>query len=92
MADAAGVVNVSPLNGVISLVSPVEADRALDQLQDSGGNQVFDGTSGLPSGGFIFGIPEFATILREHGYRLIDRAAGHTPATLATRVGVRFRE
>jgi hypothetical protein len=71
VADRAGVVNVSPLNGTTSLISPAEANRSLDQLEDEGGTLVFDGVSGLPSGGFVFGIPEFATILRERGYTLI---------------------
>jgi hypothetical protein len=65
------VVNVSPLNGTTSLISPAEADRSLDQLEDEGGDLVFDGVSGVPQGGFAFGIPQFATILRERGYRLI---------------------
>jgi hypothetical protein len=76
VADLAGVVNVSPINGVTSLVSAKEADRALDQLEDEGGHQVIDGVSGLPEGGLVFGIPEFATILRERGYRLVNEQPG----------------
>jgi hypothetical protein len=71
VADKAGVVNVSPLNGVPSLFSPAEADRSLDQLEDSGGELVIERTSDLPPRGFAFGIPEFAMILRERGYRLL---------------------
>ena len=69
VADRAGVVNVSPLNGVTSLLSPAEADRSLDQLKDEGGDLVIERVSALPPRGFVFGIPEFATILRQHGYR-----------------------
>ena len=71
VADHAGVVNVSPLNGITSLFSPAEADRALDQLEDAGGSVVIERTTALPPGGFAFGIPEFATILRQHGYELV---------------------
>jgi hypothetical protein len=78
VADRAGVVNVSPLNGIISLVSSSEANRAIDQLEDEGGTQVFDAVSGHPAGGLFFGVPEFATILRQRGYVLVgeDRASG----------------
>jgi hypothetical protein len=72
VADSAGVVNVSPLNGVTSLFSPAEADRSLDQLEDDGGNLVIERTSALPPRGFAFGIPEFASILRRRGYRLVS--------------------
>jgi hypothetical protein len=72
LAEKIGVVNVSPLNGVSSLISPAEADRSLNQLQDEGGNLVFEAVSGRPVGGFSFGVPELATILRERGYRLVD--------------------
>jgi hypothetical protein len=61
VADRAGVVNVSPLNFVTSLISPAEADRALDQLEDDGGTQVFESVA----------IPEWAAILRARGYRLV---------------------
>jgi hypothetical protein len=71
VADKAGVVDVSPLNGEPSLFSPAEADRSLDQLEESGGDLVIERASQLPPRGFAFGIPEFATILRERGYRLI---------------------
>lgn len=75
LADRAGVVNVSPLNGFSSLISPAEADRSLDQLEDKGGSEVFEAVSAPtalnPS--YPFSIPEFATILREHGYRLVEQ-------------------
>ena len=68
--------NVSPLNGVTSLFSPAEADRSLDQLEDSGGDLVIERLSDLPPRGFLFGVPEFATILRERGYRLVAEYPG----------------
>jgi hypothetical protein len=71
VADRTGVVNVSPLNGVTSLFSPAEANRSLDQLEDSGGDVVIERVSDLPPVGFAFGVPEFATILRQRGYRLV---------------------
>ncbi|MGA8217362.1 MAG: hypothetical protein WB771_02260, partial [Solirubrobacterales bacterium] len=72
VADRAGVVNVSPLNGVTGLVSPAEADRALDQLSDEGGSEVFESVSNAPvGGGFVFKIPELAGILRARGYALV---------------------
>ena len=46
IADRAGVVNSSPLNGLTALFGPSEANRALDQLDDEGGTQVFEGASG----------------------------------------------
>ena len=76
VADRAGVVNVSPLNGVTSLFSPAEADRSLDQLEDSGGDLVIERVSDLPPRGFLFGVPEFATILRGRGYRLVAEYPG----------------
>src|SRR5262245_52695007 len=73
VAERAGVENVSPLNDITSLISPAEADRALDQLEDAGGTQVFESVSGPPEsgGGLVFEIPEFAAILRARGYRLM---------------------
>jgi hypothetical protein len=62
VAERAGVVNVSPLNFITSLISPAEADRALDELEDAGGTEVFE--SGA--------VAEFAAILRARGYRLVD--------------------
>jgi hypothetical protein len=73
VAERAGVVNVSPLNDFTSLISPAEADRALDQLEAAGGTQVFESVSRPPEagGGLVFKIPEFAAILRARGYRLV---------------------
>ena len=59
IADRAGVVNSSPLNGLTALLGPAEANRVLDQLQEEGGTQVFERTSPLP---------EFAAMLRARGY------------------------
>jgi hypothetical protein len=71
VADRAGVVNVSPINGVTALILPEEAERALDQLQDARGRLVFESVSDAPAtGGLAFKIPELATILRERGFRL----------------------
>jgi hypothetical protein len=74
LADRAGVANVSPLNGFISLISPAEADRSLDQLEDEGGTEVFEAVT-APSAinPSLFKIPEFGTILRERGYRLVEQ-------------------
>ena len=71
LADRAGVVNVSPLNSFIALVSANEADRSLDQLSQEGGDQVFEAVT-APSriNPFWRGIPEFAEILRRRGYQL----------------------
>jgi hypothetical protein len=71
VADQSGVVNVSPLNGNTSLITRTEADRSIDQLESSGGNLVIERVSALPPRGFVFGIPEFANILRERGYALL---------------------
>ena len=72
VADQAGVVNTSPFNGVTSLISPAEADRALDSLQRSGGDLVIERVSALPTrGGFVFAIPQLGAILRGRGYRLL---------------------
>ena len=68
VADRAGVVNVSPLNGVTALITPAEADRALDQLEDEGGDLVFEPLSGAQGS---FAVPELAQVLRERGYRLV---------------------
>jgi hypothetical protein len=62
VADRAGVVNVSPINGPTALFSPAEVDRALDQLEEEGGTQVFDRVAALP---------EFARILRARGYEVV---------------------
>ena len=71
VADRAGVVNVSPLNGRLSLFSPSDADRALDQLEDAGGNLVIERASALPPVGIAFGVPELAGILRQRGYTMV---------------------
>ena len=63
IADRAGVVNSSPLNGLTALLGPSEANRTLDQLEDEGGTQVFEGASGP--------LPEFAALLRARGYRVV---------------------
>jgi hypothetical protein len=72
LADRTGVVNVSPLNGVTSLISPAEANRSIDELDESGGDLVIERVSGLAAGGFVFGVPEFAEILRSRGYALVS--------------------
>ncbi|HEY1236947.1 MAG TPA: hypothetical protein VGE91_01325 [Solirubrobacterales bacterium] len=71
VADRAGVVNVSPVSGLKALITPAEAQRALDQLEDEGGNLVFESLSGAGGTGGRFPIPELAPILRERGYRLV---------------------
>ena len=63
------MVNVSPINGVTALITPAEADRALDQLEDEGGRSVFEPSRAGPGGPFA--IPELAQILRQRGYRLV---------------------
>jgi hypothetical protein len=70
LAERAGVVNVSPLNGLLALVSSVEADRALDQLRADDGTQVFEVVTERNSINKFIALPEFAVILRQHGYRL----------------------
>jgi hypothetical protein len=74
LADRAGVVNVSPLNSFIALVSADEADRSLDQLREEGGDAVFEAVT-APSAMIPYwaGIPGFAEILRRRGYRLAMR-------------------
>jgi hypothetical protein len=71
VAERAGVENVSPLDGVITLISPREANRAVDALENAGGSQVFETVSAQPPGQLAFDVPEFATILRERGYRIV---------------------
>jgi hypothetical protein len=68
IADRAKVVNTSPLNGITSLISPAEADRSIDQLEDAGGDLVIERVT---AGGFIFPVPQFADILRDRGYTLV---------------------
>ena len=74
LADRAGVENVSPLNGFISLIEPAEADRSLDQLRDEGGTEVFEAVT-APSAinPSPFKTVEFADMLRERGYRLVEQ-------------------
>ncbi len=70
VADRAGVVNVSPVNGITGLIVPDEAERAIDQLEDEGGNSVFESVSHVPgAGGLVVEIPKLAAILRQRGYR-----------------------
>jgi hypothetical protein len=72
VAQRAGVVNVSPLNGLYSLITRDQADLAIDQLDDSGGDLVFDAVSGPdPPARPSPAVPEFAGILRAHGFRLV---------------------
>jgi hypothetical protein len=72
VAERAGVTNVSPVSSYLFLITPDLADRGLDQLQDDGGDQVFEAVTAPsavnPSPLTITG---FATILRGRGYRLI---------------------
>lgn len=71
VADRAGVVNVSPISGLTGLIVPDQAKRALDQLQADEGRLVFESVlDATPTGGLVIRMPEFATILREDGYRL----------------------
>ena len=70
VADRVGVVNSSPLNGFTALLSPAEANRALDQLENEGGDMVFEGVS-APAPSFPFPIPELAAILRARGFALV---------------------
>jgi uncharacterized protein (DUF849 family) len=73
LADRAGVTNVSPLNSLISLISSNEAERSLDQLQDEHGTDVFEAVTELNAINRFTPIPEFAAIMRQRGYRLIER-------------------
>lgn len=74
VAERADVLNVSPLNGLLALVSSTEAERALDQLQDEGGTEVFEAVTAPnainPLGPRLAG---FAEILRQRGYRQVER-------------------
>ena len=71
VADRTGVVNVSPINGVTALISPAEADRSIDALHQADGHVVIERVSEAPTSSHPLGIPEFGTILQEHGYRLV---------------------
>jgi hypothetical protein len=73
IAERAGVVNVSPLNGLFSLITRDQADLAIDQLDDSGGDLVFEAiTFAAPPERPFAPVPEFAGILRAHGFRLVE--------------------
>ena len=72
VADRSGVVNVSPLNGLTSLISPAEANRSIDELQAADGHIVIDHVTAVPMHGFnSLRIPEFGNILRERGYTIV---------------------
>jgi hypothetical protein len=72
VAERAGVSNVSPLNGLFSLITRDQADLAIDQLEDNGGDLVFDAVSGpAPPQRPAPAVPEFAGILQAHGFQLI---------------------
>ena len=73
LADRAGVINVSPLNSLIALISSSEAERSLDQLQDEHGNQVFEAVTERNTINRFNAIPEFGAIMRQRGYRLIEQ-------------------
>ncbi|MDX6607455.1 MAG: hypothetical protein QOD14_1995 [Solirubrobacterales bacterium] len=73
LADRAGVTNVSPLNSLIALVSSAEADRSLDQLQAEHGTEVFETVTAPNPINPLTRIPEFATILRQRGYHLVEQ-------------------
>ncbi|MDX6607456.1 MAG: hypothetical protein QOD14_1996 [Solirubrobacterales bacterium] len=79
VADRAGVTNVSPVSGYMSLVTSAEADRALDQLQAAGGDLVFEAVT-APSAvnPSPFKIRQLAAILSRRGYRLdaVDPSSG----------------
>ena len=75
VADRAGVVNVSPLNGITSLLSPAEADRALDQLEDAGGSVVIERTS----------CPAAGRLLRSE-YLSLRRSCGSAATSSSRRV------
>ena len=67
-------VPLSPINDFIALVSANEADRSLDQLEDEGGHEVFESvTAPAANNPFPITIGEFATILRDRGYRLVEQ-------------------
>jgi hypothetical protein len=70
IAHRSRVVDVSPVDGVTAFITPADADRSIDQLEDEGGNLVIERVSAPPPTGF-FRIPEFAEILRQRGYALI---------------------
>jgi hypothetical protein len=73
LADRAGVTNVSPLNSLIALISSNEADRSLDQLENEHGPEVFEAVTEVHALNRFNTIPEFAAIMRQRGYRLIEQ-------------------
>ena len=73
VAERAGVVNVSPWNGITALITPDEAELALDALEDEGGSMVFEVVTKVPEQpGLSIEIPEVADLLRDRGYTLED--------------------
>jgi hypothetical protein len=78
IAERAGVVNTSPFfSGALALISPREAERAINFLEDDSGRKVFELVSqGAPPLGKP--IPEVAEILRERGFERLrrDKASG----------------
>ena len=61
VADRAGVVNVSPINGITGLIVPDEADSRDRPARGRGRRQVFESVSDVPgSGGLVIAIPELA--------------------------------
>jgi hypothetical protein len=69
IADAYGVVNVSPYMGIQSLQTIERVDRTLDALRDAGGNTVI--TPGIPE-------PSLYGVLERHGFRVLT-AEGLSP-------------
>ena len=75
IAERAGVQNVSPFFGVPALLGPNETERAIDQLEDAGGERAFvrilrpDYT--IPSDDLI--AAEVDAELRERGYVVVTR-------------------
>ena len=55
-----------------------EANRTLDQLEAEHGTEVFEAVTDVNPINPFTRIPEFATILRQRGYRLVaqDRSSG----------------
>jgi hypothetical protein len=65
VAERAGVVDASPINGPTALLSEAEADRSLNQLEEEGGAQVFEAVPDLVG---------FTDMLRARGYRIAGSA------------------
>ena len=64
VAERAGVVNTSPVNGVFSLLSPSEVLRSIDSLESEGGERAFI----RPAYVYVT-LPEVGDLLRMRGYR-----------------------